>query len=196
MLQQTQKDMVNAMLSAIGGSTIQQIDLSHPDVQLALDLFDENSLSVQGIGWWFNTEVHQLVMDARTGEVFLPPNTISIDNKYVNVVKRGRVLYNIDTFTTIFPSTTTAAELLTVCVRYWELEELPPLVYMYVLLKTKLAIVNDRDAEPNKIRDLEIAIQNALVLVQREQLEYSDPNNQQVGNAALMLQRQPIRRVI
>ena len=188
--------MVNAMLAIIGESPIQTIDLSHPDVQLALDLWDENSTLVQSKGWWYNTEVYQLLLDARTNEVFLPPNTITIDNANTNYIKRGRVLYDLENHTRTFPDTTDTTDLVTKCIMFWSIGELPTTIYMYILLLTKMAMVMARDKEAEVLRGLELQINVAFDKVNREHVGFHNPNRQQVNNAALMLSRQPIRRVI
>jgi len=190
-MKQTELSMVNALLESIEESPVQSIDLTHPDVQLALDIWDTESIGVQGVGWWFNTEVYELSIDTRSGEVFLPANIISIDAPGTTLVKRGRRLYNNIGHTYLFDVAETTQDDLTItCLMEWSLEELPPTVYGYILALCKIAIVANRDFDAARLQGLERMAGIRLVSLQKQHLRYSDPNRLNVNAAALMLSRQ------
>ncbi|WP_316172973.1 hypothetical protein [Bradyrhizobium sp. SZCCHNRI2049] len=100
----TKLKAVNICLSAMGEPVINSLDDAAIDAQMASDIVDETSESVQTIGWYWNTETHTLAPDV-TGQIILPDNTIRVDPLDIrlgNIVQRGLKLFNTDTSTFIF----------------------------------------------------------------------------------------------
>lgn len=96
----TKLDAVNICLSSMGEPVINSLDGASVDAQMAADLIDEMSRSIQGQGWHWNRERHTLSPNTNQ-EILLPPNTARIDtidlDKRVDVVQRGGRLFNRDT---------------------------------------------------------------------------------------------------
>ena len=187
-MEQTELDMVNALLEIIEETSIQAIDETHPDVTLALDLWDKQSVITQARGWWFNRESFDLEPDAITDIIYVPDGTLEIDCVSTKIVKRGRKLYDNENHTYEF------TEGLTVdCIMEWALEDLPPIVYSLILTLCKIDMVMGRDQDATKLDVLntDSARQNAYA--QKADVRYSDPNRLHVNNAALLLSRQPMR---
>lgn len=185
--------MINALLGVIEETAIQEIDLTHPDVLQAIDIWDEQSVAVQSRGWWYNTETYQLVPDTVSGEVYLPAGCLEIDGASTNYVKKGRKLYDMENHTLDF-SEATESDLLMVCIMEWDLIDLPPTIYRQTLIASKLAMVTDRDQDQVKMEKYNAEYQIAEALSLKANLRFSDPNRQSVNNAATLLQNQPIRR--
>lgn len=103
----TQLEAVNIVLSSIGEPPVNAIAGSGVDAQMASDVIDEVSRSVQLKGWHWNKEIHTLSPDVN-GNLVLPGNTAKVDSTRtsanIDVVQRGLKLYNRDdntyTFTT------------------------------------------------------------------------------------------------
>lgn len=93
----TKLDAVNVCLSAMGEPKINSLDAAGIDAQMASDLVDETSLSVQGAGWHWNRETHTLTPDVN-GYLVLPANTLRVDtiedSKPTDVIQRGVRLFN------------------------------------------------------------------------------------------------------
>lgn len=91
----TKLDAVNICLSAMGEPQVSTLDGSVLDAQLASDLIDETSRSVQAKGWHWNREKRTLVPNAQ-GQIILPSNVARVDGYSTadDVVQRGNKLYN------------------------------------------------------------------------------------------------------
>lgn len=93
----TKLDAVNICLSAMGEPKISTLDGAAVDAQIASDLIDETSRSVQSRGWHWNRERLTLQPDV-FGIVKIPANTSRIDtidgDKQTDIVVRGDRLYN------------------------------------------------------------------------------------------------------
>jgi hypothetical protein len=95
----TKLKAVNICLSAMGEPVINSLDDAAIDAQMASDIVDETSESVQTIGWYWNTETHTLTPDSN-GYLVLPKNTIRVDPNDLslgNILQRGGKLFNADT---------------------------------------------------------------------------------------------------
>ena len=191
-IRQSELDMVNTMLEVIEESPVVTVDKAHPDIKLALDLWNIASISVQSSGWWYNKEQYQLIPDTTSLEVFLPGGTIEIDAPGTSFVKRGRKLYDLENHTSEFANTS-SDDLLITCIMGWELEDLPPVMYTYLLALTKAQMLTERAFDANKLQKLEQGINMAFVLLQKNHLRYSGPNRKSTSSAQQLLTNQPQR---
>lgn len=95
----TKLDAVNICLSTMGEPTVNTLDGAAVDAQMASDLIDETSRSVQGIGWYWNREKRNLSPNANS-ELVLPANTLRVDtiddSRSTEVVQRGSKLFNVE----------------------------------------------------------------------------------------------------
>lgn len=96
---------VNICLSAMGEPVINSLEDAAVDAQMASDIVDETSESVQTIGWFWNTETHTFSPD-KSGNIVLPENTITVvvpdDGILDNVVQRGLRLFDTDRSSYVF----------------------------------------------------------------------------------------------
>lgn len=94
----TKLDAVNICLSSMGEPTVNSLDGAAVDAQMASDLIDETSRSVQAVGWYWNREKRTFSPNA-SNEIILPANTLRVDSvddsKSTEVVQRGTKLFNI-----------------------------------------------------------------------------------------------------
>ena len=101
----TKLDAVNICLSAMGEPKINSLDGSAIDAQIASDLIDETSRSVQSRGWHWNRDKYLLAPNV-AGEIVIPSNTARIDtvdgDTNTDVIVRGGKLFDKDTNSTIF----------------------------------------------------------------------------------------------
>jgi hypothetical protein len=93
----TKLDAVNICLSSMGEPVINTLDGASVDAQIASDIVDEVSRSVQAEGWHWNRERHVLSPNSNK-EILLPANTARIDtiedDRYTDVIQRGGRLFN------------------------------------------------------------------------------------------------------
>lgn len=93
----TKLDAVNICLSSMGEPVINSLDGASVDAQMASDLIDETSRSVQAEGWHWNRERHTITPNFNS-EIVLPANTARIDtiedNRDTDVIQRGGKLFN------------------------------------------------------------------------------------------------------
>jgi hypothetical protein len=134
-------DAVNICLSAMGEPVINSLDDAATDAQMAVDIIDETNMSVQSVGWHWNTEKHTISPDVN-GHILLPENTIRVDtiddDVGTDVIQRGLKLFNKDTSTFVFTKA----------------------------LKLQLSVILDYDTLPFSARQF-VAIRSARVCQQR-----------------------------
>ena len=131
----TELQAVNIMLSVIGEAPINTLaGDTTTDVSIAKNLLDESSMSVQSMGWNFNTNYNYNVTLDDTGKIPLPANCVQADagaaDRSRNVVIRAGFLYDLDNDTDIF---TKAIPLDVVLVQ--QFEDLPEYARRYITSK-------------------------------------------------------------
>lgn len=93
----TKLDAVNICLSSMGEPVINSLDGAAVDAQMASDLIDETSRTVQGMGWHWNRERHTITPNF-AGEIVLPANTLRVDtvesDRSTDVIQRGSKLFD------------------------------------------------------------------------------------------------------
>lgn len=93
----TKLEAVNVCLSSMGEPVINSLDNASVDAQMASDLVDEMSRTIQSRGWYWNRERHTITPNL-AGEIVLPANIIRIDtieyDRSTEVIQRGLKLFN------------------------------------------------------------------------------------------------------
>jgi hypothetical protein len=127
-------DAVNICLSSMGEPTINSLDGVAVDAQMASDLIEETSMTVQSIGFHWNREKHTISPNI-SGNLLLPANTAKVDtvdgSKSTDVVQRGLRLYNVDENTYTFTSPLTV-ELYVIL----PFDELPLAAKQYITIRS------------------------------------------------------------
>ena len=94
---------INKMLVAIGLTSVSSIEGNqHPAVLDAVVVLDAADSSIQGRGWYFNTDYDlTLSFNTETGEVIVPSTTLAVDpvDTTSPYVQRGTRLYDRSTST-------------------------------------------------------------------------------------------------
>ena len=131
----TELQAVNIMLSHIGEAPVNAITgTTSVDVSTAKNLLDETNMSIQTLGWHFNTHYNYktLSLDSN-GRVPLPANCVKADAtyKYLNYTMRNGYLYNMETHTDIFTSAPSLVDLVLV----QQFSDLPEYARQYIVAK-------------------------------------------------------------
>lgn len=90
-------EAVNICLSSMGEPTVSSINGAAVDAQMASDLIDETSTSVQSIGWHWNRQKITLTPNADNKFIDVPESYLRVDavDKSIDVVLRGNRLFNV-----------------------------------------------------------------------------------------------------
>lgn len=133
----SQLEAVNLMLSSIGESPVNDLDVdSTSDVAVAKLLLDDTSREVQERGWHFNSETEYPLAPDGDGLIFVPLNTARVDvspryqHRFPDIVQRGLQVYNRAERTLEFTET-----LYVDLVLYLPWESLPPAARRYIALR-------------------------------------------------------------
>jgi hypothetical protein len=190
-MQQTELTVVNALLKVIGESPVNEIDLGHPDVVTALNIWEEYKSEVQSNVWWYNKEVWALIAQI-DGTVAIPSNVIAIDGPNANYIKKGRFLYDLELHTYDF-SEATETDLTLNLIMDWDAEELPPVMFNYILARAKLSMLVDLAYDANKEKKLEKEVELRRFLAMKHHLRFAGPNATSTASAQQLLNAQPTR---
>lgn len=165
-------EIVNAMLWINSEARVSTLSSTNPSVQDAKAVLNTVNTSVQKRGWWFNTEVIDLV-STLDNEIIIPSNTLSIDpmDTRKNYTQRGTRLYDL-TNNTYKISETVKVRLVILL----DINELPLVVLDYIRHKAVFEYYMGNDGDPNKTQALFSLVKEAWALLQSEDLKNKDVN--------------------
>lgn len=148
----TELEAINIMLAAIGEAPVNKLTGTLPvDVKIAQNLLNEQSKSVQGEGWSFNTEYDVVLTRSANNKINLPANVLKVDvniqdHPQIDAVQRGLKLYDRFKHTDIFD------EDLKCEVQYFlKFEELPEPARRYINIRAARVFV-DRSVTDDSLR--------------------------------------------
>ena len=190
-MEQTELTVVNSLLKVIGESPVNEIDLGHPDIVTALSIWDEYSLEIQSNGWWFNKETWQLTAGT-DDKVVIPPEVITVDGSNGYYIKKGKYLYDLENHSYDF-SEASSDDLELQLITEWAMDELPPVIFNYILARCKLSMLVDLAYDANKERKLEREVEVRYFLAQKHNLRFSGSNAINTTAAQKLLITQPTR---
>lgn len=89
-------DIINAMIAAIGSSSITSTLGRHPSLLRAAPILARTNRTIQARGHWFNTEKALSLSPSADKEFILPQNTLKCDttNSRLPYVRRGIQMYD------------------------------------------------------------------------------------------------------
>ena len=133
----TELQAVNTMLSTIGEAPVNSITgTTTVDVSVAKNILDETSMSIQSLGWNFNTHTNykSLSLDS-DDKVPLPSNCVKADANQAyrnfNYTIRDGFLYDMEKHTDVFTSAPSSVDLVLV----QQFEHLPEYARRYITMK-------------------------------------------------------------
>ena len=135
----TELQAVNLMLSVIGEAPVNGITGTvTTDVSVAKNILDETSMSVQSMGWNFNSHYKYTLTRDTDNKVPLPSNCVQADASAQyrdrNLVIRNGFLYDMDNHTDVFGTSTTLPTVDLVLVQ--QFEQLPEYARQYIAAKS------------------------------------------------------------
>ena len=135
----TELQTVNQMLSVIGEAPVNSITGTvTTDVSVAKNILDETSMSIQSMGWNFNSHYAYVLTRNTDNKVPLPSNCVQADAsaqyRDKNLVIRNGYLYDMDNHTDVFGTNTTLPTVDLVLVQ--QFEQLPEYARQYIAAKS------------------------------------------------------------
>jgi len=171
-------DMINTSLLSIGespfveGTDPKSIPLG-TDGETASRIIKRTMIEVQARGWYFNTDYDFELTPDSNGFIAMPPNTLKVDfgytpypNKYV--LKKGQI-YDIEKKTFKIDKRIKGDVIWLI-----DYQELPPEAYEYISLRAARKFQQSVIGSTELAKFTEIDEQDALVNLQRLQLQLSD----------------------
>ena len=170
---QSELAAVNAMLTAIGDTPVNDLTVIHSDIQAAQNMLEEHSVNLQSEGWYFNTEVFSYTLDT-DGKQALPTNTLFADTSNTDLVRRGSYVYDLKNHT--FNLSTRDLTYDTIKLVYQlTLAELPPLAYNVLVMRAKMQFITELEADTAKVQLLARQEQNTYFQLKKLNLQFSEP---------------------
>lgn len=133
MAKATKLQAVNTIISNIGQAPVTTLETGNPLVEMAEQILEEISRSVQSEGWVFNTEYGYPFTPDNNNNISIPENVLSIDtdpHSENQVVMRSGKLYNKYTHTYAFTKPVNLD-----VVWLFDFEDLPEAIKNYVTIR-------------------------------------------------------------
>lgn len=167
-------DIINSMLAAVRESAVTSAESLHPSCVAAKAVLARVNKAVQGIGWYFNTELAQILQPNSASEIVVPDGTLSIQatEMDIDVVQRGRVLYDIKNRTTEFSDAVSVRRISKV-----DLDYLPPQAVEYIRAKAVYEFFVEEDGEGTKVQALSRAVIEAYMYLKSEHIKWQKTNS-------------------
>ena len=165
---------VNSLLVAIGESPQNTLDEDNVDITIAREIINTASMNFQSEGWWFNTEIWEMNLTTENKQP-LPINALYVNTYNPYWIKRGNYLYDSENHTYEFNPEDTSEKSM-IIVTLLPLEELPGIVYNYVVNLGKIQILNELEAEFNKIQVVNSVLSYQRISIQKMQLRFTSPS--------------------
>lgn len=162
-------DVVNNCLATLGEVPLSNLNEPHEFKSAALSYLSKADRTIQGQGWWYNTEELTLTPAPTNGDMTLPGDCLKVSTGFKSLihsrqtkhnaryVQRGRRMYDLVGGTFVIPE----AELEVQVVRQVPLADLPVVIAEYINAEAVLRFQSKYDSDTNKRRELaeEVAIQ-------------------------------------
>ena len=167
-------DIINSVLAGVGESAVTSAESLHPSCVAAKAVLRRVDKAIQGRGWYFNTELAQILQPNAAKEILVPEGTLSIQatDEGVDVVQRGRVLYDIQNKTTEFESAVSVRRIARV-----QFDYLPPQAAEYIRAKAVYEFFLEEDGEGTKTQALAQAVAEAYMYLKSEHIKWQKTNS-------------------
>lgn len=155
----TQLSVVNKCLAIMGEAPLNSLAETHTYKTAALNRLDAERSRILAKGWWFNDETVTLAVSPLDSRIYLPGDTLSVVvlDQRPKLAQRGRILYNLDDATDLFPATDTYTARI---IRDLAIENIPTSAAEYIATATVLWFQNEYDGDQTKTRNLAQALED------------------------------------
>lgn len=168
-------EAINNILPYFGQAPITKIDYKHPTVAMITTVMDQVRKNMLASGWWFNSRETVLFPDSQ-GHIQAPTSAVSIYSRdRMSIEIRGKFLYNVDDFTTIF------TQGVKVCIHEdIKFEDLPRTAAYWIQCRTAMSAYAKDFGLEDIIQEMQVREQEAYNELLREHLRkkrYSTMNS-------------------
>lgn len=182
---QSELAAVNAMLTAIGDTPVNDLTVIHSDIQAAQNILEDHNIALQSEGWYFNTENWEYTLDV-DGKQALPSNTLFANTTNANLVKRGSYIYDLENHTYNL-STRDLTDNYILLVTQLDLDELPYLAYSVIVARAKMQFITELESDSEKVKLMAQSERNMYYQLKKLNLQFSEPNALQSPAAIRLL---------
>jgi len=183
---QTMLSAVNSLLTAIGDSPQNTLDVLNPDIAIAQSTIESASVDIQSEGWWFNKERWDMSLDTE-GRQPVPVNALYVNTYNTSWVKRGVYLYDLAKHTYDL-SETDVDSLSMIVTTELPLEELPGLVYNCIINIAKVQFLTELEGEYDKAKFAQSMANTQYTQMKKLNLKFSEPSALSSPTARKLLQ--------
>lgn len=161
---------VNFLLKIIEEEPVSALvgDADDPDVEDAVQIIGQESRSLQGKGWYFNTEEEITLTPTGLGTITVPANSARITVQGEKVTVRKGKLYSLTRKTNRFTSPVTAT-----VIYFLSFDDLPEVARRLIYLRAALTFLN-RAPDPELEANLTRAARDAILAFEQEETELQD----------------------
>lgn len=174
--------IVNHLLQVVGERRVLTLETGHPSVIQASQAVDDYNLEFQGMGWWFNTNKQQDLVQDNRGEIILPKECLSFQitqyrlenltgHEKTRYVRRGGRVY--DSWKNTF---NIGRPLIADLVVMIDIEDLPPIAASYLKHIAAERFYLDDDGDVQKTQMLQDRRQEAWFKLKAEQMRVQATN--------------------
>ena len=151
----TELSAVNSILSAIGQSSITDLNFNNPETQFIYNLLEETIKDVLNEGWHFNSEEHIEVTPDTSGYINIPTSYLRYDlngaeDKSMDLVRRNGRLYDKVNHTDIFTDNVYLD-----VVYLYTFTDIPSVFQRYIIAKASSRAAAQMVTNPNLVQLLQ-----------------------------------------
>ena len=151
----TELSAVNSILSAIGQSSITDLNFNNPETQFIYNLLEETIKDVLNEGWHFNSEEHIEVTPDTSGHINIPTSYLRYDlngaeDKSMDLVRRNGRLYDKVNHTDIFTDNVYLD-----VVYLYTFTDIPSVFQRYIIAKASSRAAAQMVTNPNLVQLLQ-----------------------------------------
>lgn len=164
----TTLDIINDMLEGIGMAPVASTATTHPAVRKAMVRFNRVNTDMQARGGWYNESIVTLQPTA-SGDIYLPQAAVHASPQDIrdnNIVIRGNRLFNKET-----RSYNIGRPVKVKLIEVLPFDDLPAIVQDYIGARAVYEFYLGRGGGGEKLAEYKEAMQEALVVYQREDLK-------------------------
>lgn len=173
MVETTQLQAINTMLSCIGESPVSSLSSTHSaDVTVAMNILDEVCRDLMTREWYWNTKKNVTLIPNASGKIIVPTNWVRIDHETLDLIKRGAYLWDRENETDVF--TTQVTELTVVMFLDWN--DMPEAARRYCMIRGGRTLAARMVSSEKAVGFTERDEQQAFMVLREFEVEQADYN--------------------
>lgn len=165
-------ETLNMLLRLIGSSPVNSLSSDHPDAANARATMKRVSRRIQRRGWWCNRDYNVTYSPDNRGKITVPATITSLTTYDLNIVLRGRNLYNKALQTAVFNDTITAKSVVYIL----EWDDMPQVMQEVVAYTAAGEFVRDELEDLSKEQSLKEEAGKSMLDLNKQELDEGQYN--------------------